>query len=68
MTRKLAVEQDAIGFNENSQAARQGGRAAGKARLAAEEETGVKVISADNFLKQIEEAKQKSLDKGKLEE
>jgi DNA-damage-inducible protein D len=64
MTRKLAVEQDAIGFNENAQAARQGGRAAGKARLAAEEETGVKVVSGENFLKQIEEAKQKPLDKG----
>ena len=64
MTRKLAVEQDAIGFNENSQTARQGGRAAGKARLAAEEETGVKVVSTNNFLKQIEEAKQKPLDEG----
>lgn len=64
MTRKLAVEQDAIGFNDNAQAARQGGRAAGKARLAAEEETGVKVVSSDNFLKQIEDAKQKTLDKG----
>ena len=68
MTRKLAVEQDAIGFNENSQTARQGGRAAGKARLAAEEETGVKVVSTDNFLKQIEEAKQKPLDKGDNQE
>jgi DNA-damage-inducible protein D len=68
MTRKLAVEQDAIGFNENAQAARQGGRAAGKARLAAEEETGVKVVSTDNFLKQIEEAKQKPLDKGDNQE
>ena len=64
MTRKLAIEQDALGFNENAQAARQGGKAAGKARLAAEEETGVKVVSTDNFLKQIEEAKQKPLDKG----
>ena len=62
MTRKLAIEQDAVGFNRNAQAARQGGRAAGKARLAAEEETGVEVVSADNFLKQIEEAKQKNVE------
>jgi DNA-damage-inducible protein D len=68
MTRKLAIEQDAVGFNENAQAARQGGTAAGKARLAAEEETGVKVVSTDNFLKQIEEAKQKPLDKGDNQE
>jgi DNA-damage-inducible protein D len=64
MTRKLAIEQDAIGFNQNTQAAKQGGRAAGKARVAAEEETGVQVVSADNFLKQIEEAKQRPLNKG----
>ena len=33
MTRKLAIEKDAIGFVENSEAAKQGGKAAGKARL-----------------------------------
>ncbi len=68
MTRKLAIEQDAVGFNPNAQAARQGGRAAGKARLAAEEETGVQVVSADNFLKQIEEAKQKPLNEGNIQD
>jgi DNA-damage-inducible protein D len=68
MTRKLAIEQDAVGFNENAQAARQGGTAAGKARLAAEEETGVKVVSTENFLKQIEEAKKKPLDEGENQE
>ena len=56
MTRKLAVEQDAIGFNDNSKAAQQGGRAAGDARRAAEKRTGVKVVSPENFLKQIEAA------------
>ena len=67
MTRKLAIEQDAVGFNENAQAARQGGRAAGKARLAAEEETGVQVVSADNFLNQIEKANQKPLNEGNIQ-
>ena len=36
MTRKLTIEQEAIGFNENAKTARQGGRAAGDARRAAE--------------------------------
>lgn len=65
MTRKLAVEQNAIGFNENSKAAKQGGWAAGDARRAAEKRTGVKVVSPDNFLNQIEEAKQKMIDENK---
>ena len=60
MTRKLAIEKKAEGFDENSEVAKQGGRAAGKARIVAEEESGVKVVSPDNFLKQIKEAKQKS--------
>jgi hypothetical protein len=65
MTRKLAVEQNAIGFNENSKAAKQGGWAAGDARRAAEKRTGVKVVSPDNFLNQIEEAKQKMIDENR---
>ena len=36
---------------ENSKAAKQGGRAAGDARRAAEKRTGVKVVSPNNFLK-----------------
>jgi hypothetical protein len=58
MTRSLTVETDAKGFEENAYAAEKGGRAAGKARLAAEQETGVKVVSNQSFLKQIEEEKQ----------
>ena len=66
LTAKLAVDEDAQGFNENSKVAKKGGAAAGKARIAAEEETGVKVVTKDNFLKQIEEAKKtKSIDKPK---
>ena len=56
MTRKLAVEHDAVGFNDNTKVAKQGGRAAGDARRAAEKRTGMKVVSTDNFLKQIETA------------
>ena len=59
MTRKLAVEKDAQGFDANATAAKQGGRAAGDARKAAEKRTGVKVVSGDNFLNLVEEKKKK---------
>ena len=54
MTRKLATENDAQGFEENAIAAKQGGRAAGDARKAAEKRTGVKVVSSDNFLNLVD--------------
>jgi DNA-damage-inducible protein D len=57
MTRKLAVDTDAQGFHENSDVAKQGGRAAGDALKAAEKRTGVKVVTADNFMNQIVAAK-----------
>lgn len=59
LTNKLAIDEDVQGFNENSRVAKKGGKAAGDALIAAEKETGVKVITPDNFLKQIEEAKEK---------
>lgn len=61
MTRSVTVENNAQGFHENAQAAEIGGRAAGKARVAAENETGVKVVSPKSFLKQIAEEKQNPL-------
>ena len=60
LTNKLAVQEDAQGFNDNSKVAKKGGKAAGDALIAAEKETGVKVITKDNFLKQIEESKKKT--------
>lgn len=60
LTNKLAVQEDAQGFNDNSKVAKKGGKAAGDALIAAEKETGVKVITKDNFLKQIEEANKKT--------
>jgi DNA-damage-inducible protein D len=56
MTRALTVETDATGFQENAEAAQRGGRAAGKARIAAEKETGVRVVSPESFLKKIKKA------------
>jgi DNA-damage-inducible protein D len=58
MTRALTVDTNAQGFHESAYAAEKGGRAAGKARLAAEKETGVQVVSNKSFLKQIEAEKQ----------
>ncbi len=55
-TRQIAVKKSAQGFEDNHEAAQRGGRAAGKARLNIEKETGNPVVSPDNFLKQIEKA------------
>ena len=63
MTRKLAVENDAQGFNQNAIAAKKGGLAAGDARKAAEKRTGVKVVSTDNFVNLAEGNKKKTLPK-----
>jgi hypothetical protein len=56
-TRNKAVEKDAQGFEENKEIAKVGGKAAGKARSAYEEETGQKVVSPTNFKGQIAAAK-----------
>ena len=49
-TRLIAEKDDAKGFNENHDAAAQGGSATGEARTNFEKRTGVKVVSIDNFL------------------
>jgi DNA-damage-inducible protein D len=59
VTRTIAVQEDAKGFNENLDAAQQGGALAGKARRNIEEDKRVKVVSSQNYLKQIEEAEKK---------
>lgn len=64
-TKREAIDDDAQGFEENRKAARKGGRAAGKALGAYEEESGKKVVSSSNFKQQIAEAKKKTLGKGK---
>ena len=64
-TKREAIEDDAQGLEENKEAARKGGVAAGKAREAFEEETGRKVVSSSNFLAQIKAAKKRLLGKNK---
>ena len=65
-TRMTAVEKDAQGFDKNKDAAKEGGTGAGEALKAYEKKTSRKVVTKDNFLKQIEEAtKPKKIDKPK---
>ncbi|MFK7933419.1 MAG: Bro-N domain-containing protein [Saprospiraceae bacterium] len=56
-TRNEAMGQDAKGFEENRNAAIEGGAAAGEARTAFEQRTNQKVVSDKNFKAQIAEAK-----------
>jgi DNA-damage-inducible protein D len=56
-TRRIAVNNDAQGFGENYDAAARGGYSTGEARKRYEQTSGEQVVSADNFLVQIEEAK-----------
>jgi DNA-damage-inducible protein D len=50
VTRSLAIKEDAQGFNENLDMAQKGGNEAGKARKNLEKNTGLKVVSSENYL------------------
>jgi DNA-damage-inducible protein D len=54
-TRQIADMDDAQGFNENHDAAQTGGRAAGRALKAFEEDKKIKVVSPSNFLNLLDE-------------
>jgi len=65
-TKNKAVEKDAQGFEENKEAAIEGGAITGKAIDIYEKEGGAKVVTDANFKHQISEAKkQKKLEKKK---
>ena len=53
VTRTVAVDEDAQGFDENKTAAIKGGKTAGEARERVEIATGKKVVSKENYLKHI---------------
>ena len=57
-TRIEAKSKDAQGFLENKEAAKKGGKAAGKALDAFEKETQQNVIDNSNFINQIKKAKE----------
>ncbi len=48
-TRQIAMRDDAQGFNENHEAAQLGGKIGGEARQNFEKNTGLKVVSKENF-------------------
>ena len=56
-TKKQAQEDDAQGFEENQKSAVTAGTATGDALNAYEKTSGQKVVTDENFIKQIEEAK-----------
>ena len=53
-TRINTINDDAQGFQENHEAAQRGGHAAGDARVSFEKRQNQKVVSSDNYLKQLD--------------
>lgn len=49
-TRQIAIRDEAKGFADNHDAAYLGGQIGGKARMGYEQDTGLKVVSSENFL------------------
>ena len=56
---EITVSKDALGFDECSVAAKQGGEVAGNARREAEEKIGRSIVSEDNYLKRKEKKSKK---------
>lgn len=61
LARDNAVENNAQGFKDNSDAAKAGGRGAGVARLALEKETGKKISTQSNYLEITESEQRKRI-------
>jgi hypothetical protein len=49
-TKEIAHTQDVQGFEQNKEAAKQGGRIAGNARKELEKKTGKQIVSKKNYL------------------
>ena len=62
VTRTIAIDSDAQGFEENHDAAIKGGQAAGESRERVEAITGKKVVSSENHLKQLKEGSEDILE------
>lgn len=63
VTRTITIKQDALGFNENHEAALKGGKIAGEARERVEIGTDEKIVSSKNFL-HLNDKKTDSLPEG----
>lgn len=57
LTTEATQKRDAQGFSENKEIAQKSGQIAGKARIDAEKELGVKVVSEQNYLGLVEKKK-----------
>ena len=60
-TTKIAKSKNALGFSENKDAARKGGKIAGDARRKLEIESGDKIVTSENYLEEPEAQKRKQL-------
>lgn len=60
-TTKIARNKDALGFDENRDAAKEGGTVAGVAREELERRSGGKVVSNENYLKITEKKSRKEI-------
>jgi len=56
-TTKIARNKDALGFDENKDAAKEGGTVAGVARSELEKRSGEKLVSSENYLEEPEKTK-----------
>lgn len=60
-TTTIARSRNALGFSENKDAARKGGKIAGDARKKLEIESGEKIVRSENYLQEAEMQKRKRL-------
>ena len=65
-TTKIAKKRDTKGFDENKEAAKDGGGVAGIARKELEKRTDEKVLSKENYLKEPEKIKRKRINYSNL--
>jgi len=56
-TTKIARNKDAVGFDKNKDAAKEGGTVAGIARNELEKRSGERVVSSENYLEEPEKTK-----------
>lgn len=64
-TTKIATSKNALGFSENKDAAKKGGKIAGDARMNLEIESGDKVATSENYLQEPESQKRRLLKNNK---
>jgi len=60
-TTKIARNKDAVGFDENKDAAKEGGTVAGVAREELERRSGEEVVSDENYLNLPEKKSRKQI-------